>query len=141
MGKTIQIASLIHTAKPTSDEGDGPPLGVKRKQISIDRSFKARMVESRGAASCHATLVIAPTSLLSQWAAELQRASKPGTLKVMVWHGANRANLEANINGADVLITSYGVLVSEHGRHEGMRTNYRSPLFESMWKLWTCRTR
>jgi DNA repair protein RAD5 len=133
MGKTIQIAALIHTVKPViSEEGDNPSLGVKRKHIFVDRSFKARMVESRGAASCRATLVVAPTSLLSQWAAELQRASKPGTLKVMVWHGANRANLESNIDRVDVLITSYGVLASEHSRHEGMRSGYRSPLFESM---------
>lgn len=134
MGKTIQIASLIHTVKFEDANGENNiSLGPKLKQIAIDRSFKARMVESRRLAGCRATLVIAPTSLLSQWASELQRASKKGTLTVMVWHGTNRANLEANINGIDVLITSYGVLASEHARHEAMRSNYRSPLFESRW--------
>lgn len=132
MGKTIQIASLIHTVRHTDDDSRESSYEIKPKmrQLAIDKAFKAQIV-SRSA--CRATLVIAPTSLISQWASELQRASKPGTLSVMVWHGTNRATLEADIDGLDVLITSYGVLVSEFAKHGSTKSNYRSPLFESKY--------
>ncbi|KAG8732122.1 DNA helicase rad5 [Ceratobasidium sp. 414] len=62
----------------------------------------------------HATLLIA------QWESELERSSKPGSLRTLIWHGLNRANLaEAlgpqQIGGrpVDVVITSYGTLSSE----------------------------
>ncbi|KAG8832472.1 DNA helicase rad5 [Serendipita sp. 399] len=38
--------------------------------------------------------------------------------------------LEAELEELDVLITSYGVLSSEHSKHEGSKNTYRSPLFE-----------
>ena len=100
MGKTIQIASLIHTIKRSSDSRDrsqSPEVKRKYKQIAIDKAFKGQMTDTTGGRVSSATLVIAPTSLISQWASELQRASKRGTLSVMVWHGSNRASLEADI--------------------------------------------
>jgi DNA repair protein RAD5 len=132
MGKTIQIASLIHTVRGADDSRESSHVPKpKMRQLAIDKAFKAKMVSKFGNSACRVTLVIAPTSLLSQWASELQRASKQGTLSVMVWHGSNRANLEADIDGLDVLITSYGVLVSEFTRNESSKSTYRSPLFES----------
>lgn len=103
------------------------------RQIAIDRAFKATAINRSKSTTCRTTLVVAPTSLLSQWESELQRASKKGTLTVVVWHGGNRASLEVNTDGIDVLITSYGVLVSEHAKHERVTVNgnYRSPLFTS----------
>ncbi|PVG03217.1 hypothetical protein CPB86DRAFT_723782 [Serendipita vermifera] len=134
MGKTIQIASLIHTAKfdPKSslDEIDIKP---RFKQLAIDRAFKAKINTWDTGSGCPATLVVAPTSLLSQWASELQRASQHKTLSVLVWHGSNRSDLETAIDTVDVVITSYGVVASEHARHDDSRSNYRSPLFESTW--------
>jgi DNA repair protein RAD5 len=66
------------------------------------------------------TLVVAPMSLLAQWQSEAEKASKPGSLKVMVYYGseknANLQNLccEANAASApNVIITSYGVVLSE----------------------------
>jgi hypothetical protein len=67
-----------------------------------------------------ATLIVAPTSLLSQWAEELARSSKPGTMKVLVWHGQNRLDLgglrSAEDGPLNIVITSYGVLASEHAK-------------------------
>jgi DNA repair protein RAD5 len=132
MGKTIQIAALIHTAKNNDDSReDSPELKPRMRQLAIDKAFKATTASrSRSTTSC-TTLVVAPTSLLGQWASELQRASQKGTLTAMVWHGANRSGLEADTDGIDVIITSYGVLVSEHAKHERMNSAYRSPLFTS----------
>ena len=66
------------------------------------------------------TLVVAPMSLLAQWESESVKASKPGTLKAMVYYGSDKAanlqNLccEANAASApNLIITSYGVVLSE----------------------------
>lgn len=71
------------------------------------------------AAPC-TTLVVAPMSLLAQWESEAAKASKPGTLKTLVYYGAEKATIlqnlccEANAASApDLIITSYGVILSE----------------------------
>jgi DNA repair protein RAD5 len=133
MGKTIQIASLIHTVKYDATTSlDDIDLKPKFKQLAIDQAFKAKVNTWDTGLRCPTTLVIAPTSLLSQWASELQRASQHKTLSILIWHGSNRTDLEATIDTLDVLITSYGVLASEHARHGDSRSNYRSPLFNSV---------
>ncbi|EGB11519.1 hypothetical protein AURANDRAFT_15891, partial [Aureococcus anophagefferens] len=55
------------------------------------------------------TLVVAPTSVLSNWS-EQAKAHAPG-LKVLVYHGGDRGALDAA--AYDVVVTSYGVLVAE----------------------------
>jgi len=132
MGKTIQVAALIHTVKSLGNPPEGgPEVKPRMRQLAIDRAFKVTTDSRLRTTACRSTLVVAPTSLLSQWESELQRASAKGTLSTIVWHGANRAGLEVDIDGIDVLITSYGVLVSEHGRQERVNSHYRSPLFTS----------
>ena len=77
-----------------------------------------------------ATLIVAPTSLLAQWAEELQRSSEPDTLNAIVWHGQNRLDLDSAVDNdgvINVVITSYGTLVSEHAKHE----RQSSSVFES----------
>jgi len=59
-------------------------------------------------------LVIAPPAVVGNWAAEAERFT-PG-LRVVVHHGASRAaahELEAEIAGADVVITTYGTAVRD----------------------------
>ncbi|KAI0095220.1 SNF2 family N-terminal domain-containing protein [Irpex rosettiformis] len=130
MGKTIMLSALIQTARtpeePPADQGTS-----KRRQLRLDNKFRIANLHTpvKGPS---ATLIVAPTSLLSQWAEELQRSSQPGTLKTLVWHGQNRLDLESAVqqeNGVDVVITSYGTLVSEHARSERMP----SPVFEIEW--------
>ncbi|CAN5758134.1 DEAD/DEAH box helicase [soil metagenome] len=60
------------------------------------------------------TLVIAPPAVVGNWAAEAARFT-PG-LRVVVHHCASRASaeeLEAEVAGADVLITTYGTAVRD----------------------------
>ena len=59
-------------------------------------------------------------SLLAQWESEAAKASKPGTLKTLIYYGSDKvANLqniccEANAASApNLIITSYGVVLSE----------------------------
>nr|MBA2280258.1 DEAD/DEAH box helicase [Acidimicrobiia bacterium] len=61
-----------------------------------------------------AALVIAPPAVVGNWAAEAARFT-PG-LEVVVHHGASRATaaqLEREIAGADVIITTYGTAVRD----------------------------
>ena len=132
MGKTIMLSALIQTARGPEDPSPEPTQNPsKKRQLNLNSAFRAvkreqdaRPVTTRGPA---ATLIVAPTSLLTQWATELERSSKPGTLKVLVWHSQNRMDLDAAVGGddpVDVVITSYGTLVSEHSKSS-------SPVFES----------
>ena len=60
------------------------------------------------------TLVIAPAAVVGNWAAEAARFS-PG-LRVVVHHGADRATaseLEAEVAGADIVITTYATAVRD----------------------------
>ncbi|KAJ7606862.1 SNF2 family N-terminal domain-containing protein [Roridomyces roridus] len=76
------------------------------------------------------------TPPLTQWGVELLRSCKPGTLKVLLWHGQNRLDLEDVLEDEDeeedglkpikVVITSYGALASEHAK-------FKSPVFEVEW--------
>jgi len=74
---------------------------------------------------------------MAQWAEELQRSSKKGTMDITIWHGTGRLDLDAMVDedhdGEEtksrmkVVITSYGTLASEHAKSE----RSRSPIFES----------
>ncbi|KAI0127347.1 SNF2 superfamily RAD5 protein [Xylariales sp. AK1849] len=114
LGKTIQMLSLIHTHKsdaiPTVQSTVGSVNDLPRLPANPGNVLPAPKT----------TLVIAPMSLLSQWQSEAENASKEGTLKSMVYYGSEKVgNLQAmccggNIASApDVIITSYGVVLSE----------------------------
>lgn len=132
MGKTIMLSALIQTAcgpePPSDSRGEAPN---KRRQLRLDSNFGVSKKGARATTGPSATLIVAPTSLLSQWSEELKRSSTPDTLKVIVWHGQNRLDLESLIGDGDsptVVITSYGTLVSEYTR---LSDKVASPVFES----------
>lgn len=53
-------------------------------------------------------LVVAPTSVVHNWAREIQRFGP--SLSVTVWHGADRKEQIDELSKADVIITSYALL-------------------------------
>lgn len=55
-------------------------------------------------------LVIGPTVALMQWKNEIEAHTDPGTLKVLLYHGANRSNNVEELLEYDVILTSYAVL-------------------------------
>lgn len=139
MGKTIMLSALIQSslASQEHDEEATLDLPTKEKQLKLNKTF--RVVNQRKSEVLKpqsATLIVAPTSLLNQWFEELERSSKPGTFNAVVWHGQNRLDLEDWVEQNEddktikVVITSYGVLASEHAKTENS-SNYRSPVFES----------
>ncbi|GAO45879.1 hypothetical protein G7K_0125-t1 [Saitoella complicata NRRL Y-17804] len=110
LGKTIEVLSLVHTNKCSeSDMND-------TMERTGGKNFASRT-----------TLVIAPMSLLSQWHSEAQNSAKPGTLKSLVYYGADKLNIDIRAlccgpnaaHAPDVIITSYGTLLSEWGYTNG----------------------
>ena len=117
LGKTIECLSLIHSNKSEIAKAleSAPPASTSY----LPRLPMRNKVEQ---APC-TTLVVAPMSLLAQWESEAVKASKPGTLKTLVYYGTEKAtNLqnvccEANAASApNLVITSYGVVLSEFGQ-------------------------
>jgi DNA repair protein RAD5 len=134
MGKTIMLSALIQTSPPCDPQTEEAAQSTtKSRQLKLNNAFRPAP-QRKSSKPPSATLIVAPASLLSQWSEEIQRSSKHGTIKALVWHGQNRLDLEAAIedNSDDddsikVIITSYGVLASEHAKSE----RSRSPVFES----------
>ncbi|EEQ32275.1 DNA helicase rad5 [Microsporum canis] len=122
LGKTIEMMSLIHSHKPSSDfiNGITPSSGqdIVRAHSLSEVYYAPRT-----------TLVVAPTSLLSQWESEALKASKPGTMRTLVYYGTDKSvNLRSlcspkNSAAPNVIITSYGVVRSEYGQVISNRTN------------------
>src|SRR5271170_5849286 len=87
LGKTIEMLSLVHSVRA--------PRGTKNPT----------------------TLVIAPMSIISQWKSEADASSHPNTLKTLIYYGADKAldlpHLCSSSQAPDVIITSYGVVLSE----------------------------
>lgn len=138
MGKTIMLSSLIHTHLASDEDvSEVATASTKSKQLRLDAAFKPS-TRKKPSKPPSATLIVAPTSLLGQWADEMERSSKPSTVKVQVWHGQNRLDLDTAVEDNErdtsikVIVTSYGVLVSEHAKSE-KSSNWNSPIFETEW--------
>jgi superfamily II DNA or RNA helicase len=54
------------------------------------------------------TLIVAPTSVVTNWERELERFAP--TLRVALWHGSDRHLLVEAVEDAEVIITSYALL-------------------------------
>ena len=132
------LSALIQTNREPEIEDPKAMAKDKTRQLKLDNAFRPvsrqRPKSTKGPS---ATLIVAPTSLLNQWHDEIQRSSTPGTVKAVVWHGQNRLDLEAATEADDeddevlrVIITSYGVLASEHAKGGKSGSNL-SPVFQS----------
>ena len=60
------------------------------------------------------TLVVVPTSLIQNWKRELNRFAPH--LVVAIWHGNARHDTSAELERADIIVTSYSLLVRERER-------------------------
>lgn len=90
LGKTLQSISLILTNAKQADKHPG-----------VEKT----------------TLVVAPLALIRQWEAELkERVEESHRLKVLVHHGPQRTKSFEDLRRYDVVITTYQILVSEHGQ-------------------------
>jgi DNA repair protein RAD5 len=124
LGKTIEMLSLIHSHK--SDLAISA-TSTKASVNDLPRLSKSSTSVEHAPAT---TLVVAPMSLLAQWQSEAEKASEPGSLKTLVYYGSEKnVNLqklccEANAATApNVIITSYGVVLSEFNQVAAMGGN------------------
>lgn len=67
-------------------------------------------------------LVVAPTSLMFNWKAELKKFAPK--LSVLVYTGANREELKDQIMKHDVVLTTYGSLINDITLHQNNEYNY-----------------
>ncbi|KAI9262384.1 SNF2 family N-terminal domain-containing protein [Phascolomyces articulosus] len=108
LGKTIEMLSLIH----------------QNKYVAGLYSLPADTTSSSPT-----TLVVCPMSLLAQWRDELIRGSKPNSIHVEVYYGDSRnAKLKEQLckwdgSAPDVLITTYGVVLSDWNRSSDTLSN------------------
>jgi DNA repair protein RAD5 len=117
LGKTIEMLSLIHTHISPEQQA-----AVNKSSVgSVNSLPRLPRSSSQVEPAPATTLVVAPMSLLAQWASEAEKASKNGTLKVLMYYGADKnANLPTLCCGANattapnVIITSYGIVLSEY---------------------------
>lgn len=62
------------------------------------------------------TLVVAPLALIKQWEGEIKnRVTESHKLRVCIHHGPQRTKRFEDLKKYDVVITTYQILVSEHG--------------------------
>ncbi|KAK9413576.1 putative SNF2 family N-terminal domain-containing protein [Seiridium unicorne] len=120
LGKTIQMLSLIHAHKYQAQPAT-TDISALNSVPKLPRTSSNMMPTSK------TTLVIAPMSLLAQWQSEAENASEVGSLKSLVYYGTEKsANLQAlclSTAAPDVLITSYGVVLSEFNQYSGKHGN------------------
>lgn len=115
-GKTLSVAALMLTNKPAMKEGatKAPAWG---------------------------NLVICPTSIMYQWAGELEnRIDAPYKPRVLVYHGQNRPRDPFVLVKYDVVITSYGMARQEFpkeltkaGDGNVVRRRRKGPLYKLRW--------
>ncbi|CAG7560812.1 unnamed protein product [Fusarium equiseti] len=114
LGKTLQTISLILTnQKPAKDVP-----GWKKHFEKIEKT----------------TLVVAPLALIRQWEHEIKdKVEKTHGLKVCVHHGPNRTKRFKDLALYDVVITTYQILVSEHGNSSDAENGLKAGCFGLHW--------
>ncbi|KAI8609967.1 SNF2 family N-terminal domain-containing protein [Chytriomyces sp. MP71] len=75
------------------------------------------------------TLIVAPTSLLYQWADEIKYKVHEGLLRVRIYYGKHKRGTSVRelAESADVVLTTYTTLALEHAEKR------RNPLFQMHW--------
>ncbi|KAI1101248.1 SNF2 family N-terminal domain-containing protein [Jackrogersella minutella] len=91
-------------------------MGLGKTLQSIALILSNQKPENKHPGVEKTTLVVAPLALIRQWEAELkEKVTESHKLKVLVHHGPQRTKRFEDLRRYDVVITTYQILVSEHG--------------------------
>ncbi|KAM0277732.1 hypothetical protein ACHAQH_005593 [Verticillium albo-atrum] len=116
LGKTLQTISLIlSNQKPPKDDKE---KGWKKHFDGIEKT----------------TLVVAPLALIRQWETEIKdKVERSHGLKICVHHGPQRTKRFKDLALYDVVITTYQILVSEHGHSSDAENGVKAGCFGLHW--------
>jgi SNF2 family DNA or RNA helicase len=92
---------FIHEIRSGGVLADDMGLGKTVQTIALFCAVKSAQKSLKA-------LIVAPTSVVRNWQRELERFSP--TLKVAVWHGADRHEQKDELDKVEVIITSYALL-------------------------------
>ena len=102
---------MITESYPTSGSADDMGLGKTLQALGLILSNRAKAADV-----FKTTLILCPVSVMSNWTQQIEEHVKPETLKVAIYHGTDRAELLSNLDGIDVLISSYGTISTDFGK-------------------------
>ena len=125
--KPLAPADISLVIDLTSSAPPPLPLPPRLAVPSISNLRKLSSPKS-GAAG---TLIICPMSLMGQWMEEINSKTKHGALSVLMYYGNNRQSDLTRVTATDIVVTSYGVLVSEfQSLRESFAGNQKSTFFQ-----------
>ncbi|KAF2034663.1 hypothetical protein EK21DRAFT_85239 [Setomelanomma holmii] len=109
LGKTIQIISLIMADRELGREAPD---------------------------ACHATLILAPVSVMSNWSTQMKKHIKPEhELRVMFWHGTRKQSITPkSIENYDVVISTYDSVSSEWYSQKSTNLPRQSGIYSVKWR-------
>lgn len=126
LGKTVQILALLLHEKNQRLADESEEDRARREAMDAVLARPEDSVAPLDAVvKRYPTLLIAPMSVVSNWAAEAGRFT-PG-LKVRILHGANRPRgeeLQRAALGADLVVTTYGVVARDPAEWGAVRWDH-----------------
>ncbi|AEO66984.1 uncharacterized protein THITE_2115624 [Thermothielavioides terrestris NRRL 8126] len=140
LGKTLSVLSLVtktlDDAERWSRRAPVQPKAPERKpphtlhQFEVPKPAALDLTPVR--LNAKATLLICPLSTVTNWEEQIKQHIKPGALSYHIYHGPNRIKDVAQLAQYDLVITTYGSVVSElNMRLKKKRGTY--PLEEIAW--------
>ncbi|KAJ3795167.1 P-loop containing nucleoside triphosphate hydrolase protein [Lentinula aff. detonsa] len=118
-------------------ESDGRNGGIVADEMGLGKTLQAlvRIKDDRISAIARGetvgpTLVVGPKSILLQWEEEIRRTFHfDERLICKIYHGANRY-----LDKTDIVLTTYGILNSDHESTEATKWTRRYGLFKHSWR-------
>jgi SNF2 family DNA or RNA helicase len=137
LGKTLSVLSLVtKTLDAAHQWSQLPPVQPKvperrpQQQFEIPRPTTLDLTPLRQ--NGRATLLICPLSTVTNWEEQIKQHIKPDTITYHIYHGPNRIKDVSQLAQFDLVITTYGSVVSElNSRIKRKRGAY--PLEEIGW--------